>query len=100
MMTGAELIPRQLLKRKAVVYVRQSTQSQVMVNLESQRRQYDLVNIARQHGFTFLGNRCRAGACYLDELAASVSPAIRQLNARTDTVGCNQPIVSGIAADL
>ncbi len=51
MMTGAELIPGQLLKRKAVVYVRQSTQSQVMVNLESQRRQYDLVNIARQHGF-------------------------------------------------
>ena len=50
-MTGAELIPSQLLKRKAVVYVRQSTQSQVMTNLESQRRQYDLVNIARQHGF-------------------------------------------------
>ncbi|WP_054007489.1 recombinase family protein [Cypionkella psychrotolerans] len=50
-MTGAELIPTQLLKRKAVVYVRQSTQSQVMTNLESQRRQYDLVNIARQHGF-------------------------------------------------
>lgn len=39
MMTGAELIPTQLLKRKAVVYVRQSTQSQVMTNLESQRRQ-------------------------------------------------------------
>ncbi|MGE4340496.1 MAG: recombinase family protein, partial [Pigmentiphaga sp.] len=51
-MTGADLIPAQLLKRKAVVYVRQSTQSQVMTNLESQRRQYDLVDIARQHGFT------------------------------------------------
>ena len=50
-MTGVELIPTQLLKRKAVVYVRQSTQSQVMTNLESQRRQYDLVDIARQHGF-------------------------------------------------
>ena len=50
-MTGVELIPAQLLKRKAVVYVRQSTQSQVMTNLESQRRQYDLVDIARQHGF-------------------------------------------------
>ncbi|MCF8710469.1 recombinase family protein [Rhizorhapis sp. SPR117] len=50
-MTGAELIPAQLLKRKAVVYVRQSTQSQVMTNLESQRRQYDLVDIARQRGF-------------------------------------------------
>jgi len=50
-MTGVDLIPTQLLKRKAVVYVRQSTQSQVMSNLESQRRQYDLVDIARQHGF-------------------------------------------------
>ncbi len=50
-MTSVELIPTQLLKRKAIVYVRQSTQSQVMTNLESQRRQYDLVDIARQHGF-------------------------------------------------
>jgi excisionase family DNA binding protein len=50
-MTSTELIPTQLLKRKAVVYVRQSTQSQVMTNLESQRRQYDLVDIARQRGF-------------------------------------------------
>ena len=50
-MTSVELIPTQLLKCKAVVYVRQSTQSQVMTNLESQRRQYDLVDIARQHGF-------------------------------------------------
>jgi DNA invertase Pin-like site-specific DNA recombinase len=39
------------LKRKAVVYVRQSTQSQVMTNLESKRRQYDLVDVARQRGF-------------------------------------------------
>lgn len=50
-MTGAELIPATLLKRKAVVYVRQSTQSQVMTNLESQRRQYDLVDVARRRGF-------------------------------------------------
>jgi len=41
-MTGTELIPAVILKRKAVVYVRQSTQSQVMTNLESKRRQYDL----------------------------------------------------------
>jgi hypothetical protein len=39
------------VKRKAVVYVRQSTQSQVMTNLESKRRQYDLVDVARQRGF-------------------------------------------------
>ena len=39
--------PPELLKRQAVIYVRQSTQSQVMTNLESQRRQYDLVEMAR-----------------------------------------------------
>jgi DNA invertase Pin-like site-specific DNA recombinase len=50
-MTSAELIPAAILKRKAVVYVRQSTQSQVMINLESKRRQYDLVDVARQRGF-------------------------------------------------
>ena len=35
-MTGYDLLPASVLKRKAVVYVRQSTQSQVMTNLESQ----------------------------------------------------------------
>ena len=50
-MTRAEVIPAVILKKKAVVYVRQSSQSQVMNNLESKRRQYDLVDIARQHGF-------------------------------------------------
>ena len=42
----------ELLKRRAVVYVRQSTQSQVIANLESQRRQYDLVEMARGYGFS------------------------------------------------
>jgi excisionase family DNA binding protein len=50
-MTSADLLPASVLKRKAVVYVRQSTQSQVMTNLESRRRQYDLVDVARQRGF-------------------------------------------------
>lgn len=50
-MTSAEPIPAAVLKRKAVVYVRQSTQSQVMNNIESRRRQYDLVDVARQCGF-------------------------------------------------
>ena len=50
-MSNTELIPAAILMRKAVVYVRQSTQSQVMTNLESQRRQYDLVDVARQSGF-------------------------------------------------
>lgn len=50
-MTTHELLPADVLRRKAVVYVRQSTQTQVMVNLESQRRQYDLVEEARSRGF-------------------------------------------------
>ncbi len=50
-MTSAEPLPADILKRKAVVYVRQSSQSQVMNNLESKRRQYDLVDVARQRGF-------------------------------------------------
>jgi DNA invertase Pin-like site-specific DNA recombinase len=50
-MTTADLLPAAVLKRKAVVYVRQSTQAQVQTNLESQRRQYDLVDVARQRGF-------------------------------------------------
>jgi DNA invertase Pin-like site-specific DNA recombinase len=45
------MLPEALLKRKAIVYVRQSTQTQVQRNLESQRRQYDLVEVARRHGF-------------------------------------------------
>jgi excisionase family DNA binding protein len=48
---SAEMLPEALLKRKAIVYVRQSTQAQVQINLESQRRQYDLVEVARRHGF-------------------------------------------------
>src|SRR5437667_6264152 len=51
MMTSADLLPAAVLKRKAVVYVRQSTQAQVQTNLESQRRQYELVDVARQRGF-------------------------------------------------
>ena len=50
-MTDADLLPPSVLKRKAVVYVRQSTQAQVQINLESQRRQYELVDEARRRGF-------------------------------------------------
>lgn len=39
------------LGRAAVVYVRQSTMAQVMGNLESQRRQYDLARAATEIGF-------------------------------------------------
>jgi excisionase family DNA binding protein len=50
-MTSADLLPPALLKRKAVVYVRQSSPSQVQLNRESQRRQYELVDEARRRGF-------------------------------------------------
>ena len=44
-------LPAALLQRKAVVYIRQSSPNQVINNLESQRRQYELVEVARHHGF-------------------------------------------------
>src|SRR5215218_10383764 len=50
-MTGSDLIPTAVLRRKAVVYVRQSTRQQVHVNTESARRQYELVEVARRWGF-------------------------------------------------
>src|SRR3954464_2686533 len=50
-MTGADLLPASVLKRKAVVYVRQSTPAQVQFNRESQRQQYELVEVARRRGF-------------------------------------------------
>ena len=51
MTTSDALLPATLLQRKAVVYVRQSTPQQVQANLESQRRQYELVEVARRRGF-------------------------------------------------
>src|SRR5215218_1217713 len=50
-MTGADPLPSAVLKRKAVVYVRQSTPAQVETNLESRHRQYELVDLARSRGF-------------------------------------------------
>ncbi len=50
-MSAADALPASVPRRRAVVYVRQSSQSQVQANLESKRRQYDLVEVARQHGF-------------------------------------------------
>jgi DNA invertase Pin-like site-specific DNA recombinase len=50
-MASADLLPAAMLKRKAVVYIRQSTRAQVQSNLESRRRQYERVDVARQRGF-------------------------------------------------
>ena len=51
-MTAHEALPASVLQRKAIVYVRQSTPQQVQSNLESQRRQYELVDVAKRRGFT------------------------------------------------
>lgn len=40
------------LARSAIVYVRQSTMSQVLGNLESQKRQYQMAEAARGTGFS------------------------------------------------
>ena len=49
-MTTTDVLPATVLRRKAVVYVRQSTQAQVQTNTESRRRQYELVDVARSSG--------------------------------------------------
>lgn len=49
-MTSDKVTPDQL-RRRAIVYVRQSTVIQVLHNLESQRRQYNLAEYARELGF-------------------------------------------------
>jgi DNA invertase Pin-like site-specific DNA recombinase len=40
------------LKRNAYIYIRQSTEHQVRENIESQQRQYELVNIAEQYNWS------------------------------------------------
>jgi len=50
-MTSGDGLPPAILQRKAVVYVRQSTQSQIETNTEGRRRQYELVEVARRRGF-------------------------------------------------
>lgn len=68
-MSARECLPAAVLKRKAVVYVRQSTLAQVHGNLESQRRQYELADVARQYGF-------RAVEVIDDDLGLSASGAV------------------------
>jgi excisionase family DNA binding protein len=50
-MSSGDVLPPAILQRKAVVYVRQSTQSQIETNTEGRRRQYELVEVARRRGF-------------------------------------------------
>jgi DNA invertase Pin-like site-specific DNA recombinase len=50
-MTASDPLPPAVTDRKAIVYVRQSTQAQVEANTEGRRRQYELVDLARHRGF-------------------------------------------------
>jgi DNA invertase Pin-like site-specific DNA recombinase len=50
LMTNPKLTPDHL-RRKAIIYIRQSTPTQVLYNRESQRRQYGLADYARSLGF-------------------------------------------------
>jgi DNA invertase Pin-like site-specific DNA recombinase len=45
-------LPESVVSRRAVIYVRQSSGIQVQENLESQRRQYELSDLAREYGFS------------------------------------------------
>jgi DNA invertase Pin-like site-specific DNA recombinase len=72
MTTHDALLPVTVLQRKAVVYVRQSTPQQVQSNLESQRRQYELVDVARRRGFTDV-------EIIDDDLGRSASGAVERL---------------------
>ncbi len=79
-MTNADPLPPTVLRRKVVVYVRQSAQSQV--HLESQRRQYDLVDEARRHGFRDVEVGIICSSC-----ATSSTPASSTSMASTIRVG-------------
>jgi DNA invertase Pin-like site-specific DNA recombinase len=73
------------LKRKAIVYLRQSTEKQVRQNTESQRLQYALVERAKEFGWrqvevidTDLGSSASLGAAQregFDRIIASVAKA-------------------------
>ena len=73
--------------------------SQSSVGVAAADLGFDGVEIADE-GRAFLGNRRGPGAGDLDQLTAGMGPAIRQLDARTDPVRCDQAVVSGIAVDL
>ena len=85
------LLPATVLQRKAVVYVRQSTAQQVQSNLESQRRQYELVDIARRRGFTNV-------EIIDDDLGRSASGAVDRLCAPGRSALCSASMPHGLLA--
>ena len=83
MTTHDPLLPAVVLQRKAVVYVRQSTPQQVQLNLESQRRQYELVEVARRR------ERDRAGVVLSGLCVCKQAPSfVRVVTALPSCASC------------
>jgi hypothetical protein len=100
MTTHEALLPATVLGRRAVVYVRQSTPQQVQSNLESQRRQYELVDVARRRGFTDVEiidddlGRSASGAVDrpgFDRLVAALCAEVRVFRKSVGTL-CTTPV--------
>src|SRR5882762_8088018 len=86
MTTHDALLPAAVLQRKAVVYVRQSTPQQVQSNLEIQRRQYELVEVARRRGF-----KLELADAALHAKQQAIVPSARVINAiEIDDAGLHQ----------
>jgi DNA invertase Pin-like site-specific DNA recombinase len=81
---SAEMLPDDLLRRKASVYVRQSTQTQVQTSLKSQRRQYDLVELAKRHGFSSV-------EVIDDDLGRSASGSVARPGFERLVAACHRP---------
>lgn len=78
-----------VLERRALVYIRQSTMTQVEENLESQRRQYDLASLAREYGF-------RDIVVIDEDLGESASGTIRRSGFETLVAQLCQGIVGAV----
>ena len=75
----------ELLSRRAIIYVRQSSPGQVIHNQESQRRQYALVERARELGFketVVIDRRSRALRIGLGREAGLSAPSRRSVHRR------------------
>ena len=65
-------IREQHLERAAYVYIRQSTMVQVQNNVESKRRQYALVDYARELGWHDVLDAVSEGATFAGQFAPNL----------------------------
>jgi len=109
MMPSAEKIGPQHLARPAVVYVRQSTVSQVRHHHESQRRQYDLAARAKQLGWREVSvideDLGRSGASSaarpgFKHLVAEVGLAASARSSRSRSRASRATIATGISCSI